>query len=214
MRKILEIIGEVGGIGAFLYLTFQFFVKKSLETWFDKRLKKFEYKLNSLFNRVTKIHEKEFEVLPQAWAKLNILLDLICKFSTETPYIPELNQKNPSELEKFLSEHDLAEDAKQRICSAVDKKNQYFYENSKKAADACLDFQDYIAKNAIFLTSDIKDKFKEAEFTIRTVWAIIKNSQGCQESITKAYDIVTEKIPSIMKEIEKLVQKRLHFYEA
>lgn len=220
-EKIFKTIGEIvaygGGAVAIAYIVFTFLGKKTVEVWFDKRLKKFEYELNSLFNRVTKIHEKEFEVLPQAWIKLDSLLDLICQFLRETHYIPELNQKSPSDLEKFLSERNLAEDAKQRICSAVDKKNQYFYERSKKAADACLDFQDYISKNAIFLSSDIKGKFKEAEITIRTAWAIrdtAKNSQGRQEDITKACNIVTKQIPPIMEEIEELVQKRLHFYEA
>jgi hypothetical protein len=206
-----------GGAVAIAYIVFTFLGKKTIEVWFDKRLKKFEYELNSLLNRVTKIHEKEFEVLPQAWVKLDILLDLIRQFLLETHHIPELNQNNPSELEKFLSEHNLSEDAKQRIYHAVDKKNQYFYERSKKAADACLDFQDYISKNAIFLSSDIKGKFKEAEITIRTAWAIrdtAENSQVRQEGITKACNIVTKQIPPIMEEIEKLVQKRLHFYEA
>ena len=228
IQFILKLLAY-GGSGALVaYGLFKFLGKKWIENKFQKSLENHKHKhdeeiqrlkceIDLQLSRVTKIHEKEFEVLPQAWVKLDNLSDLNRQFLRETYHIPELDQKPPSELEKFLSEHDCTESAKQRICRAADKKSQYFHEKSKKFTDACLDFQDYIAKNAIFLSSDIKGKFKEAEITIRGVWAIreaTENTQGRQEGIMKVCNIVTEKIPPIMDEIEQLVQKRLRFHEA
>lgn len=223
LAKALVVVASAWGI-------FWFLGKKWIENKFQKSLEDHKHKhdeeiqrlkceIDLQLSRVTKIHEKEFEVLPQAWVKLDTLLDLIRQFLRETYVIPKLNEMSNQELEDFLSKSDLENHSKHNIRNN-DKKNReswYFYEKSKKVTDACLDFQDYITKNAIFLSSDIKSKFKEAEITIRGVWAIrdaTENSQQRQEGITKACDIVTKKIPSIMDDIEQLVQKRLHFHEA
>lgn len=220
-EKIFEIIGEIvaygGGAVAIAYLVFTFLGKKTVEVWFDERLKKFEYELNSLFNRVTKIHEKEFEVLPQAWGKLHDLLDSLRQFIRENHHIPELDEMSPSELENFLSKEDLIEEEKRNVRKAKFKRNQYFFEKSNKIGNACLAFQDYIFKNAIFLSPDIKSEFKKAEEEIRTAWAIRSTAEDSEErrqGITKACQIIEKNIPPIMEKIEELVQKRLRFHEA
>jgi len=168
-------------------------------------------------SRVTKIHEKEFEVLPQAWTKLDNLLDLVRQFIRETHSIPDLNNKSSQELEEFLSKQELSEDAKQNVRKHNDKKLWYFHEKSEKVGNACLDFQDYITKNAIFLSSDLKSEFKKAEETIRTAWAIrntAEESKDRNKGITEACQIIQEEITPIMEQIEELVQKRLLFLEA
>ena len=69
-------------------LFFKLLASKWLENKFDKRLEdhkhklenereELKFKINSLLNRVTKIHEKEFEVLPIAWEKLDKLFDSV-----------------------------------------------------------------------------------------------------------------------------------------
>lgn len=221
MEEVFELFGKIlvyGGVpAAIAYLIFIFLGKKTVETWFTKRLKKFEYDLNSLFNRATKIHEKEFEVLPQAWTKLDNLLDLVRKFIRETHSIPNLNNKSSQELEEFLSKQDLNEDEKQNVRNHKDKNLWYFNEKSEKVGDACLDFQDYITKNAIFLSSDLKSKFKKAEEKIRTAWATrntAEESKDRNKGITEACQIIQKDIKPIVEKIEELVQKRLRFFEA
>jgi len=221
MKDLFELVGKmvayVGGAAAVAYLTFSFLGKKTIDSWFAKRLKKFEYDLNSIFNRVSKIHEKEFEVLPEAWKRLDSLLDSVRQFIRDTHCIPELDEMSSLQLEEFLSKQDLTEAGKQNIRGATSRKNRYFYEKSERAGNACLDFQDYIAKNAIFLSSDLKSEFKKAEETVRTAWAIRKtahDSKDHREGITEACQIMTGSIPPIMERIEGLVQKRLRFFDA
>jgi hypothetical protein len=220
-EKILEFLGKIvaygGGAAVIAYLIFAFLGKKTLETWFAKRLRKFEYELNSLFNRATKIHEKEFEVLPEAWTKLDNLLDLARQFIRETHSIPDLNNKSSQELEVFLSKQNLNEDEKQNVRKHNDKRRWYFHVKSDRVGNACLDFQDYITKNAIFLSSDLKSEFKKAEETIRTAWATrstAEESKDRNKHIMEACQIIQKQMKPIVEKIEELVQKRLRFFEA
>jgi len=222
MGEVFEFIGKIvaygGGAVAIAYIIFTFLGKKTVEAWFTKRIKKFEYDLSSLFNRVTKIHEKEFEVLSIAWEELDNLLDLVRKFLRETHSMPDLNNKSSKELEEFLTkEKDLKENEKQNVRNNKDKNFWYFHERSEKVGKACWDFQDYITKNAIFLSSDLKIEFKKAERTIRTGWAISKTAEKSKDrnkGRTEACQIIQKEIPPIMEQIEELVQKRLRFFEA
>lgn len=83
--SILRFLGQMitvgGGAAAIAYLIFQRLGKKSIDNYFEKRLQDhkhelikqletYRYEISALFNRITKIHEKEFEVLPLAWANL------------------------------------------------------------------------------------------------------------------------------------------------
>src|SRR5205085_2601260 len=62
VRFIIEVIAASGIV--------MFIGKNWIENQFARRLKVYERKQNALFNRITKIHEKEIEVLPAAWQKL------------------------------------------------------------------------------------------------------------------------------------------------
>jgi hypothetical protein len=220
MKEVFEPVGKIvlygGGPTVIAYLTFAFLGKRTVETWFAKRLKKFEYKLNSIFNRVTKIHEKELEVLPQAWGRLHDLLDSVTQFIRETHRI-SLNNKSTSELEKFLSKQNLSKDEKQIIFESKDKDSCFFRVLSERTSKASWDFQGYIDKNAIFLSPEIKTKFRKAEDAIRTAWAIRATAETADDrrkAIREACEIIQKEIPPIMTEIEELVQRRLRFDEA
>ena len=85
MEQIFEFIGKVVAVGgtsaAVAYAIFVFVGRKWLETKFSERLEAYKheqnkeleeirFRINSQFNRITKIHEKEIEVLPESWIRL------------------------------------------------------------------------------------------------------------------------------------------------
>ena len=133
VEQMLKFLGELGVIVGIAFLFFRFLGKRWIENKFQKSLEDHKHKhdeeiqrlkceIDLQLSRITKIHEKEFEVLPQAWTKLDNLLDLVRQFIRETHSIPNLNNKSSQELEEFLSKQDLSEDAKQNVRKHNDKK--------------------------------------------------------------------------------------------
>src|SRR4051812_28368721 len=70
-----------GGAAGLIFGPFRYLADKWLTSKFDQRLKQFKhaqqvemenlrFKINSLFDRTTKLHQREFEVVPAAWALL------------------------------------------------------------------------------------------------------------------------------------------------
>ena len=111
-----------GGGGAVVaYSVFNQFGKKWLDQHFKKNLEELKHaqqqeiellkhQINSLFSRVSKIHEKEFEVLPKAWLMLNevhgsvmLALDLTMKF------YPDFTRMPDARFEEFLGTCRLSE---------------------------------------------------------------------------------------------------------
>ena len=221
MKDLLVFVAHIAACGgssaAIAYMIFKSLGKQTIDAWFTKRLRMFEHDLNCIFSRVSKIHEMEFQVLPEAWRRLDNLLDSIREFIRETNHIPELDAMAPDRLDEFLTRQNLTEDGRQNIRRASSKSGRWFFEMSERAGNACLEFQDYISKNAIFLSSDLKDEFKKAEETARTAWAVrttAQDTEGHGEDLAEVYRIMNESLPPIMEQIERLVQKRLRFFEA
>lgn len=80
--KWLAGLGITGGLAATIaYGAFQFLAKKWLDERFTERLETFKhaqnqemerlrYRINALFDRTTKLHQHEFDVLPEVWEKI------------------------------------------------------------------------------------------------------------------------------------------------
>jgi hypothetical protein len=82
IRTILQMLAVGGGATVLAYGAFVWLGQRWLEQQFAKDLERFRHEqakeiehvrheINSLFSRVSKIHEREFEVLPAAWQKLH-----------------------------------------------------------------------------------------------------------------------------------------------
>jgi len=66
----------------------------------------FRYKINTIFNRVLKIHEKEYEVLPEAWAKLQDAKDYISDLVNPFQKYPDFSRLNEAAIRNFLQKND------------------------------------------------------------------------------------------------------------
>jgi len=71
-----------GGLTLIAYQIFKRFAVKWLDSKFEERLQALKHKhgkeierlrfeIAKLLDRATKLHQREFEVLPEAWSKLN-----------------------------------------------------------------------------------------------------------------------------------------------
>src|ERR1700730_12179125 len=86
VRHVLAFIGAAvigaGGIGLIVLQIFKRLGEKWLDIKFDERLQNLKhdqaqqieqlrFKVSTLLDRATKLHQREFEVLPEAWSKLS-----------------------------------------------------------------------------------------------------------------------------------------------
>ncbi len=229
-EKILEFILYGGGAIAIAYATFTFLGKKTVESWFAKKLKKLDYDLNSLFSRVTKIHEKEFEVLPEAWSKMLDALGRVSSLVSMGKILPDLDRINKAELEEFIGRSRLHEHQKEELRNAPKKLEYYtktiFWHDFQETNKAFGDFHNYIARNLVFLSSDLHDKFLELD---NIMWSAIVERQVGQDDVDdydyydngkvyrdmriNAYKKIRDDVNPVKDEIAVLIQKRLHYYD-
>lgn len=90
------------------YTAFQFLGKTWLEARFAERLEKFKhdqnqeierlrYRINALMDRTTKLHQYEFEALPEIWDKLTIAFPTTKDFTSRKTSYPDLDQMSEAQ---------------------------------------------------------------------------------------------------------------------
>ncbi len=186
----------------------------------SKELEKLRHKINAAFSRLTKIHEKEFEVLPEAWYKLQDALGRISGLTSLIREYPDLNRMDGAQLAEFLQQSDLYDFEKEELRKTGDKNAYYrerrFWHDLKYAKDAFGDFHNYTIRNRIFLTSDLFQQFQKIDDVMRD--AIVYKEEGQEDSDVEmsrdAYKKIRDEVNPVRDEIERLIQKRLHYHEA
>jgi len=230
--KLLGGVLAVGGTAAAIaYGVFVFLGKKWIETKFaesleaykhkqNKELEEVRYRINAQFNRITKIHEKEIEILPLAWSKLNNALGKITYLTSPMRQYQDLDKLTKEQLEAFLAKSTFSDWEKSELQKKEDKLDYYqeriFYHELSDAKTASVDFHNYILDNSIFLSRDIKDKFITLDDIL---WGAITDKAREHESEyrtlqLKTFTEIQQEIKPIKEEIESLVQKRLQLDQA
>ena len=233
LNEIFRLVGIIGSSVAIALALFQFIGKRWLEHQFAKRLEAYKHaqaqeleqlrlKINSLFNRVTKIHEKEFEVLPLAWEKLQIALGSVSAVTSPSPAKSDhgLDRMSDPRLQEWLRKSGLEEYEKKELLHSPDRNKYYrearFWHDVNKAASEANDFHNYVIINKIFLSVDLHKLFTDVDRTLQE--ALIECQMAKETDDLKlamqAWQKVSKGIDPILKQIESIVQKRLHYQEA
>lgn len=107
-----------------------------------------------MFSKATKIHEKEFEILPEAWIKLQNALGLISRLVSPFQSYPDLNRMVEDELQEFVAKSRLTETQRKRVLNESDKNEYYmdiiFWHDLYEVQSGISDFHNYIMRNKIF----------------------------------------------------------------
>src|SRR3972149_1829907 len=183
--EILKFFGEIiaygGSTAIIFYSILRTFGQKWLEEKFSKRLEEFKrfqnqefekyrFEINKLFNRISKIHEKEFEVLPLAWQKLQTSHGLVSQMTSSLQSYPNLDKMNSQELNEFLKKSKLFDFQKNELLNEPEKVDYYrkkiFWINYNEVAHSIMEFHNYIVLNKIFLNKEMFDLFSEIDSRI------------------------------------------------
>ncbi len=173
-KFLVQLIAYGGGAVAIAHVVFIFLGKNVVENWFSKRmeayknaqaqeLEEFKYKINALFNRVTKIHEKEFEVLPKAWELLQNALGQIGRMASPLQSYPDFTWMSETEFQEFLETTKLRKHEKEGLASAPDKNKFYqekiFWHELYDARSRINDLHNFLLYDKIFLSKDLFEQF-------------------------------------------------------
>jgi len=228
---IFQLFAYAGGSVAVAYLLFVWFGKRIIEHWFSTRmeayknaqaqeLEDYKYKINALFNRVTKIHEKEFEVLPKAWELLQTALGQIGHMASPLQTYPDFKWMSESEFEEFTKTTKLKKHEIEELKSSPDKNKFYqekiFWHELHDARSRINDFHNFLVFNKIFLSKDLFDEFGKVDKILFGATLDIEANHEYKEPRTTypVWERLNNETQEIVKKIENLVQTRLHYPEA
>lgn len=234
-QDVFEFLGRLvaygGGAVAIAYGIFAWLGKRWLEAKFSERLEAYKraqaqelesyrYQVNALFNRVTKIHEKEFEILPKAWEKLQEALGYVAQLVSPLQTYPDLDHMSNDEFQEFLKTTRLRDHEKRELEKALDKNKYYmqaiFWHDLNETRNRIAEFHNYIVYNKIFLSADLYERFKAIDTILydTLVEHEVMHESRDTTHVAQTYKRIRDEAQSIVDEIEGLVQKRLHYTEA
>lgn len=178
LEPLLKLVGGIvvagGGLSLIVYQAFKHLAAKWLDARFEERLQalkheqqkeleQLRYKVSALLDRTVKLHQREFDVLPEAWSKLNDAYWYVRSFVSALQSYPDVDRMNPAQLEEFVSGCQLQEWQKSELREAHEKTRYYqkaiFWHKLNQANDKSRDAYTYLIKNGIFINEGLRKKF-------------------------------------------------------
>jgi hypothetical protein len=223
LLKAAGIVVVAGGGGAALILgPLRYLADKWLTSKFNQRLEQFKhaqqvemenlrFKINSLFDRTTKLHQREFEVVPTAWGMLVECKNQVSALLAAYQQYPNLDRMTAAQLDEFLEGSLLAKWQRDELKVAPKKVDYYidavFYHRYDQARAACRDAHVYVLKNGIFMPSDMKEKFDKIS---DLVWSALaehhmNHSEKPMPRLKEARDALSKEAEPLMKSLEEAI---------
>jgi len=231
---MLELIGQVllaGGSATVVSLSLlKWFGDKWIIHQLSQRLESFKreqselleqyrYQINARFNRITKIHEKEFEILPEIWCKLQDTYGHFQSLSSPLQFFPDLDRYSAEQLEAFLEECELHDFQKEELRHSTHKVSYYketcYWIRLSIARQVFQEFRKYLHDNKIFLDRDLFKLFTEIELaSIETEVELESPEPKPLREGRVMNKKLNEAVGGLLEQVENAVQRRLHFDQA
>ena len=224
---LLKVVTYGGGSAAIAFLVFQFLGKNWIENKFAQRLEQLKHhqaleiqrlrvEIDSLLSGTIKLQDREFQVLPEAWQKLNEAYELISWLVSPSQEYPDLDRMSEQELEEFLSKTEFSETKKTEIRTSKNKLHCYmdivFWVRLYKVRTEFAALQKFVARNGIFFPFELKEKFTNISDLLWS--ALVSKEVGHQAHDYKlqreGWIEIKEKAEPLYKSIEADIQSRLH----
>jgi hypothetical protein len=180
VEAIMSFLGELGltitVAAGVAYIFFRYMGSKWIEGQFEKQLEDYRHvhqrelealrlEINKTMDRATKLHAREYEILPEVWGRLDeafLQLRVLVSLFQESV---DANRMTSEQLEAVLETSGFLAWQKQEIRSASDKGDAYFqFQMIKRRVDAAnsyREFHNYLTRHSVFVHSNIKTKLSE-----------------------------------------------------
>jgi hypothetical protein len=230
LNTLLAAIGGVAvvvtALTAGAYGLFRLFAERWLKNRFDQQLETFRhaqqkeleelrYKINALLDRALKLHQHEFDTLPDAWSRLNDSWGLALSVVAPLQSYPDLDHASAAQLEQFLASSELDQWEQDELRSKSQKTDYYRGRIAwRRLAEARLKSREthiFLRKNGIFILPSIRKKFDVLD---QMIWdALVEHETNLTMD---AFPRMTDKAVALrgqsddlLKELEGEVQNRL-----
>jgi hypothetical protein len=227
------ILAAFGGLSATVvalvsvaYGFFRWFGEKFIEARFassleavkherQKELEKVKFEINQLFDRSTKFHQREFDILPTAWAMLEDARAHVGGTIRPFQQFPDLSRMPDSGIRNLLSSNNFKDYEIEEIVSHTspnealsNKLTWRSFADSQKSAQAYIF---YIRKNGIFIPKEIQNQFiaaGELVWNALIEWEMQRRWTGGNEKFP-AQEAFGKNLPPLMDKLETELRNRL-----
>lgn len=230
LDQALKLVGAVvvagGGLALIVYQVFKHLAAKWLDAKFDERLQalrhehgkeieKLRFRISALLDRTTKLHQREFEVLPEIWFRLNDAFWIVRRFVSPMQSYPDIDQMSAPQREEFITSSRLTEWQKTELRDAEQRNETYqkqiFWHNLNAAKNSTTEAYSYFKKNGIFVDSQIRSSFSAIHDLI---WNALTEHQFNEEHSVRPRqsESISElnlRGETLVKELEVMVHERL-----
>lgn len=214
-----QLVAAGGGGALVAYGLFRYLGKGWIETQFAKDLEAAKSELSLLAARKMKLHDREYIVFPEVWAKLNKAFSSLYNALGAFREFPAFNRMSGSDLQNWTEHSGLSDSEKIYFEREADKAEAYGrildWRSLREAKKDFVDFHTYLQANRIFLNPEIKKKLDDIASLLLQIWAAKKmdgdgySLVGGRSYLSEAVKKYDEEAKPIKDEIEILVQKRI-----
>ncbi len=186
----------------------------------EKELENVRLQIQLMHGRVSKIHQREFEVLPKAWIMLQETYGTSGKILTSVkPSWPNISNLSEQRRVAYLKSTSLLQVLIDEVNESDDPQTSFEYvmtgHTLAEAKDKLRLLSNFLIENKIFMSEEVWKPFWEIGIAIQ--FALHQYEFGHeasdQESETDPWKAFARIAPSL-PELEMAIQKRLHFGEA
>ena len=218
---ILTFFASLGGAAGIAFLVVRYLGKKIIDNQFEKSIEIYRFKIDSKFDRISKIHEKEFDFLPKLWESLVILNNDFNSLTALFQSFPDLDRFSALELREFFASKNLKESEIEKIYLSTKKLDAFididYWNKINKMNKSLVDFSYLFFQNKIFLTDELEKLLENIRVICIGLYSnlSVANSNG-----TKDYALITKtnedqkKLVPLLSTLSSIIKRRLCFYEA
>jgi hypothetical protein len=237
LRTIFAAVGELvaaGGGGAVIaYAIFRSFGNGWLDQHFKKQLEELKHAqeremaqlrhdINSEFSRISKIHQKEFEILPEAWNLLHMAHGRVADLVGRLKFHPDFTNMSEDRFIDLVTSCPLSEVQKSELKTETTAggRRQYYLKAIReveltKAQQAQVALGNYLVLNSIFMTDDLRKQFREMNTALALIISNeLDDDHSIKASTLEQTNALWSQTKDMVPSIESAVQKRLHYDQA
>ncbi|EMJ85366.1 hypothetical protein [Leptospira meyeri] len=217
MENIYILLGNISASLLVCFLVIKYLAKKIIENQFERSLENYRHKISLDFDRIQKINQKEFEVLPEIWNLINNFRLTCFFYLTKRILTEDINKFLEVDLELFLKSIPITESQKLYIRNSNNKNNAYLqivqHTGTESLHREYEKLKVYYRFNKIFLTNKISSLVSELDkfyFETTIIYPTLINDQTAREAFSSDFEKTSRKY---IDQIYPEIKTRLKFSE-